>query len=177
MKSTFYLKLILLSVILFASNANADKNILVEPINTDFMVLGEAEGKYSVINRNACFDIARLELKLNPKEKTDIKIISIRFGLAIPKEGTIFSYLSQTEHFPINTTLTQKTPITKSNIQLCAKITEQTKNKKYFLTMEIKIKHPKYGNITTHSHNRDGYINLMPKPNKAFKPTPKSGAV
>ena len=171
------LTLLFLSTILFISYANAEQNILVEPINTKFMVLGKAKGSYSIIKNNACFSVKHLELKLHSEAKEEKEIMSIRFGLAVPYEGTIFDYLAQTEHFTINQTLTHKQSITKNNINLCLKFPKRAKNEKYFLSMEIIIKSTKYGHVTTYAHNKDGYTKLMPKPNKVFKPTPKSGAV
>lgn len=171
------LTLLFLSAIVFVNYANAEQNILVEPLNTNFMVLGKAEGTYSIIKDNACFNVKHLELKLHSEAKEEKEIISIRFGLAVPYEGTIFDYLAQTEHFPIHKTLTHKQSITKNNINLCLKVPKRAENEKYFLSMEIIIKHEKYGHVTTYAHNKDGYTKLMPKPNKAFKPTPKNGAV
>jgi len=169
MKAYRNLILLLLSVTAVVNYVNAEQNILVEPINTNFMVLGKAVGKYSIINNNACFNVEKLELKLHSEAKEEKEIISIRFGLAVPYEGDIFDYLAQTEHFPINRALTHKNSITKNNVSLCLKVPKRAEVEKYFLSMEIIIKHAKYGHITTYAHNKDGYTKLMPKPNKAIQ--------
>ena len=127
------LAILFLPAIVFVDYANAEQNILVEPINTDFMVLGKAEGEYLIVKDNACFNLKHLELKLHSEAKENKEIISIRFGLAVPYERTTFDYLAQTEDFPINETLTHKHSITKNNIILCLKVPNRAANEKYFL--------------------------------------------
>lgn len=138
--------------------------VLVEPIKNNFIVLGKATGKYVINNKSACFNIKKLELKLASKpSKINKEYISdVRFGLAVPYKGASFDYLAQTDFYKINSELTRSHPIIRRNFSVCLGYPNRAKNEKYFLSMEIGIKHPKYGRATTYAHNKKGYISLMP---------------
>jgi hypothetical protein len=147
---------------LFANTGSA-ANFTIEPVRTDFWVLGYATGSFLKEGKTGCFKVKNAKLVLNKKIENPLEIIGFRLGIAFPVEGT-YDYLAQTELFPVNRTLSKERPLDFGAIELCLDLPQTVDTKNQFLSMEIHLKlNNKYGFGTTYAHEKQ---KCVPMPSK-----------
>lgn len=158
---------ITLLLTLFTNSVSA-ASFSIEPVSaeSDFWVLGYANGSFLEKGKTGCFKFKNIKLVLNNKIKKPLEIIGFRFGVAFPVEGT-YDYLAQTDLFPINRTLSKERPLNFGGIELCLDLPQAVDKQSNFLSMEIHLKlNNKYGYGTTYAHEKQKYEKLVIKLSK-----------